>query len=119
MFVKSLLLSCTGHWEISGTDKYSNPILWVRVGFANAGRGGIGSRRNINSKTQDWYSAVRSTMFMYELYNRQRLLMEEIPSTAVHCFDFRGQGFLDGVSCEWLPGAFHARQIGFLNSRIY
>lgn len=88
---------CAGHWEISGRGKNGEHILWVRAGLANVK---FGSRRSLRSGTQEWYSAIRAGIYMYELFIRTRLLQYPMPSSAIICYDCRGQGFLD-FNCQY------------------
>lgn len=86
---------CSG-WEISGTDKEGRPVLWVRIGMITAGFDGIAGNRSLRPGTQEWYSAIRSTIYVYELFTRSRILTVTVPEGFVVCFDCRGQGMLDG-----------------------
>lgn len=83
---------CAGHWEVSGKDKKGNPILWLRLGLANSA---FGSRRSLRRGTQEWYSAIRATIYVYELFTRIGLGRQDVVPDVVMCFDLRGQGWLD------------------------
>lgn len=86
-----------GHWIISGRTKVgSYPIIWIRGGLVNAGEGGFGSRRSLRQGTQEWYPALRASIYMYEMYVRHRTACKALAEGNALCYDMRGQGYMDG-----------------------
>lgn len=87
---------CAGYWELSGHDREGRPMLWVRAGLVTAGFDNFASKRSLRPGTQKWYSALRSAIYVYELFLRNGHLRDILPPGYAICYDLRGQGALDG-----------------------
>lgn len=84
--------ACGGFWASKGKDLAGRHILWIRSGLLNASFGGKSSLRK---GTQEWYSALRAEIYMFEVHYRASIADGTFVG-ATSMVDMRGQGFLAG-----------------------
>lgn len=83
-----------GFWHVRGKDKSGRPMLWIRMGLQEAA---FGSKRSLRRGSQEWYSALRAELYMWQVVTRKAIMEGSFVGVA-GCFDMRGLGWLD-----WSP----------------